>query len=127
MFSGWLSAYKKKEIDCKEYEYLLNYKKSQVINTKILSKIAIKDMKTHYTEARLVQLLEEKGIGRSSTFAMLVEKIQERGYVKKQHIQGKKVICKDYEMENNEIYEVEATRGKLVMNEINWLYNLWGF
>ena len=110
MFSGWLSAYKKKEIDCKEYEYLLNYKKSQVINTKILSKIAIKDMKTHYTEARLVQLLEEKGIGRSSTFAMLVEKIQERGYVKKQHIQGKKVICKDYEMENNEIYEVEATR-----------------
>lgn len=37
--------------------------------------------KSHLSEARLVSLLEEKGIGRPSTFASLVDKIQEREYV----------------------------------------------
>jgi len=37
--------------------------------------------KSHLSEARLVNLLEEKGIGRPSTFASLVDKIQEREYV----------------------------------------------
>ena len=50
------------------------------------SKVSIKGSKSHYTEARLVQLLEEKGIGRPSTFSSLVDKIQERGYVKKEDL-----------------------------------------
>jgi len=36
----------------------------------------------------LVQLLEEKGIGRPSTFSSLIDKIQERGYVKKRRCKG---------------------------------------
>jgi DNA topoisomerase-1 len=35
-----------------------------------------------YTEATLVKVLEEKGIGRPSTFATIVTTIQDRGYVK---------------------------------------------
>lgn len=35
-----------------------------------------------YTEATLVKILEEKGIGRPSTFATIVTTIQDRGYVK---------------------------------------------
>ena len=35
-----------------------------------------------YTEARLVKTLEEKGIGRPSTFAPTMDTIQRRGYVK---------------------------------------------
>lgn len=35
-----------------------------------------------YTEARLVRTLEEKGIGRPSTYAPTLETIQRRGYVK---------------------------------------------
>ncbi|WP_044642672.1 type I DNA topoisomerase [Risungbinella massiliensis] len=35
-----------------------------------------------YTEARLVRTLEEKGIGRPSTYAPTLETIQKRGYVK---------------------------------------------
>ena len=44
----------------------------------------------------MVQLLEQKGIGRPSTFSSLLEKIQERNYVTKQNVDGKKLDIIDY-------------------------------
>jgi DNA topoisomerase-1 len=88
------------------------------------AKVTIKGSKQHYTEARLVQLLEERGIGRPSTFSSLVDKIQERGYVKKEDVKGKEVVCKDYELSNDEIFEIETKRefgnekGKLVIQPL---------
>lgn len=38
----------------------------------------------HYTEAMLVKALEERGIGRPSTYAPIIETIQARGYVVKE-------------------------------------------
>jgi DNA topoisomerase-1 len=78
----------------------------------------------HYTEAKLVQLLEEKGIGRPSTFSSLIDKIQERGYVKKEDIKGKEIVCRDFELENGEICEELSKRefgnekGKLVIQQL---------
>ena len=124
-FPGWKIVAKKYSTENKEYHYLQQIKQNSVIPyKKICARVSIKGSKQHYTEARLVQLLEEKGIGRPSTFSSLVDKIQERGYVKKEDIKGKELICKDYELENNEICEIETKRefgnekGKLVLQPL---------
>ena len=114
-FPGWKIVSKKyiNEInpDNKQYQYLQTIKQNQVIHyKKIVSKVTLTNIKSHYTEARLIQLLEEKGIGRPSTFAMLIDKIQERGYVKKEDIKGKELNCTDFELENGEIFEIESKR-----------------
>ena len=110
-FPGWKIVTQKYSTDNKEYQYLQTIKKGEtIIYKKIYAKVTIKGLKQHYTEARLVQLLEEKGIGRPSTFASLIDKIQERGYIKKEDIKGKEIVCKDYELENNEISEIETKR-----------------
>jgi DNA topoisomerase-1 len=44
-----------------------------------------------YSEASLVAALEKRGIGRPSTFASLLTAIEEKGYVEKKNIEGKKV------------------------------------
>jgi DNA topoisomerase-1 len=124
-FPGWKIVAKKYLTENKEYQYLQQIKQNSLIPyKKIYSRITIKGSKQHYTEARLVQLLEEKGIGRPSTFSSLVDKIQERGYVKKEDIKGKEIPCKDYELENDEICEIETKRefgnekGKLVLQPL---------
>ena len=128
-FPGWKIVSKKhlEEIkgENKEYQYLQIIKQNAPIPyKKMVSRVTIKGSKSHYTEARLVQLLEEKGIGRPSTFSSLVDKIQERGYVKKDDIKGKEIVCNDYELENGEIFEIETKRefgnekGKLVIQPL---------
>lgn len=128
-FPGWKIVSKKnaEEIkgENKEYQYLQIIKQNTpILYKKIISRVSIKGSKSHYTEARLVQLLEERGIGRPSTFSSLVDKIQERGYVKKEDIKGKEIICNEYELENGEIFEIETKRefgnekGKLVIQPL---------
>ena len=124
-FPGWKIVAKKYSTENKEYQYLQQIKQNSIIPyKKICARVSIKGSKSHYTEARLVQLLEEKGIGRPSTFSSLVDKIQERGYVKKEDIKGKELLCKDYELENDEICEIETKRefgnekGKLVLQPL---------
>jgi DNA topoisomerase-1 len=110
-FPGWKIVAKKYLTENKEFQYLQQIKQDSFIPyKKICAKVTIKGSKQHYTEARLVQLLEERGIGRPSTFSSLVDKIQERGYVKKEDIKGKELVCKDFELENNEICEIETKR-----------------
>lgn len=124
-FPGWKIVENKFSRDNKEYQYLQTIKKdSSIPYKKISSKVTIKGSKMHYTEAKLVQLLEEKGIGRPSTFSSLIDKIQERGYVKKEDIKGKEMICRDFELEDGEICEIENKRefgnekGKLVIQPL---------
>jgi len=125
-FPGWKIVKKKYSTDNKEFQYLQTIKQNNNIKyNKMMSKVTLKNIKMHYTEARLVQLLEENGIGRPSTFSMLVDKIQERGYVKKEDIKGKEITVKDFELDGlGEIYEVDTKRefgnekGKLVIQPL---------
>ena len=110
IFPGWKIVGGYDKIN-KEYSELLSIKKGSIIDYKeIYSKISLKDLKKNYTEARLVQMLEQKGIGRPSTFSSLISKIQDRGYVKKQNVIGKKLKCVDFKLVGEVLDEIETER-----------------
>jgi DNA topoisomerase-1 len=126
-FPGWkiVRGYEKEN---PEFQFLQSIKNNAIVQyNKITCKVSIKDLKSHYTEAKLVQLLEENGIGRPSTFSSLIDKIQERGYVKKDNVKGKKIKCIDYELVQDELAEIEDERefgnekGKLVIQPVGIL------
>lgn len=87
---------------------LLFFMKSLAGKTKIdfqyiESTTSIKNQPSHYTEASLIQKLEELGIGRPSTFATIVDTNVERGYVKKMDLEGKTIQCIDLKLRGGEV------------------------
>lgn len=127
VFPGWkiVDGY---ELTNSIYTFLQTICNNSRLNyNKIISKITMKETKQHYTEAKLVQLLEENGIGRPSTFSSLIDKIQARGYVKKENVVGKKLKCVDFELVGEIISEITNERefgnekGKLVIQPIGTL------
>ena len=93
------------------FVYLQTIKNKSIIDyKKISSKVSVKNLKTHYTEAKLVQLLEQQGIGRPSTFSSLIDKIQTRQYVKKMDVKGKKISCTDFELVDVDLTETTTER-----------------
>ena len=108
IFPGWKAVLGIEEE--KYYDYFKNMKEGLVTYKKITCKQTLKELKSHYSEARLVQLLEQKGIGRPSTFSSLLEKIQERNYVVKQNVEGKKLEVIDYVLLENNIIEEKGEK-----------------
>lgn len=93
------------------YTYLQTLKPNvSLIPSKLKASKHLTETKPHYTEAKLVSLLEEKGIGRPSTFAALVAKLQERNYVKKENVKGQLVKCTDYEVANGKLQTLHVER-----------------
>lgn len=126
LFEGWRKV-KPPAKESSNYDYLMSIKEGIPIPfKKITAEIIFQSSKGHYTEAYLVQLLEKRGIGRPSTFSSIVDKNQERKYVIKQHIEGKKVECREYLLESasddirQTIVEREfgAEKNKLVIQPI---------
>jgi DNA topoisomerase-1 len=75
---------------------LASKSEARVLYNKIESVVTVSNKVLHYTEASLIHTLEDAGIGRPSTFAMIVDTIQERGYVKCCDIAGKNVDCIEF-------------------------------
>ena len=122
IFLGWKIVQGFKENN--DFAFLQTIKKGAIRYKKIVADFVLRDLKTHYTESRLVQLLEEQGIGRPSTFASLIDKIQERNYVKKENIDGRIIKCRDFELQDQEIKEIiidktfATEKNKLVITPI---------
>ena len=111
IFLGWQILEKVKTDENNTYQYIESLKQNISMKPKrVDSKFTLVELKSHYSEARLIQLLEEKGIGRPSTFASLIEKIQERKYVEKQTITGKEIECSDFALNENTITETKCKR-----------------
>lgn len=125
-FSGWRKL--TQLCDADEANGLLFYMKSikdpEVRYNAIESRITFHNIHSHYTESSLIKKLEDLGVGRPSTFASIVDTIQERGYVKKRELEGSKFSCTEYKLENGKIERrlVEKTAGnekdKLVIEPI---------
>ena len=109
-FPGWkiVEGYEKENT---HYQYLQNIKKNSILQyNKIKATSTMIELKSHYTEAGLIKLLEERGIGRPSTFSSLIEKIQKRGYVMKEDVKGKKMKCVDFDLLPDELQELQTER-----------------
>jgi DNA topoisomerase-1 len=112
IFLGWkIINNKDDDIANNYYQYIQTLKQHVSMRFKqINAHFNLVDHKMHYTEAKLVQLLEDNGIGRPSTFASLVDKIQERKYVEKQNIAGTEIASTDYVLKDNIISKVVSSK-----------------
>ncbi|OWK26842.1 MAG: DNA topoisomerase I [Parcubacteria group bacterium GW2011_GWA2_38_13b] len=80
-FDGFLKVYSQKEIKDKILPPLNEKDEINMINIKTDQKST--EPPARYSEAALIKILEEKGIGRPSTYAPTISTIQDRNYVLK--------------------------------------------
>lgn len=123
-FDGYLVVYN----DVNEEDEKNDNIKLPILNTQLEYESIIGHQETskpkgRYQEANLVKKLESLSIGRPSTYAAIISKIQDRGYVEKKDMEGVKIklnslILKDNKMsEMNKEVKIGAEKNKLVPTE----------
>jgi DNA topoisomerase-1 len=114
LFLGWQKVFEDKNGKVKNdtllyFQSLSDKTKMDVPYQNINSIVVIRKKHTHYTESTLIKKLEDLGIGRPSTFATIVDTIQERGYVKCGDVPGIKMLCDEFILRNGESIETKIT------------------
>jgi DNA topoisomerase-1 len=84
-----------------------NYK---IEYSKIVSNVVDNKKHFHYTESSLVKHLEDIGIGRPSTFALIVDTIIDRGYVKCMNIEGITRNITEHVLKQKEIQTIKKEK-----------------
>jgi DNA topoisomerase-1 len=132
IFPGWHilnNDFERKSNELDELFDILSNKDvldNEITYNKIYSSLSVTNTKQNYTEASLIKQLEKVGIGRPSTYASLIEKIQERGYVLKGDTTGykKDVINISLNKDKKELVTLRETkqlgveRNKLLLQPI---------
>jgi DNA topoisomerase-1 len=113
---GWKKVYNVQAIDTTA---LFNCKQGELL--RICAEEKMDKVTGHYTEASLIHELEKLGIGRPSTYASIMDTIQERGYVLKDSRSGRPVELKKYTKEGNTVMKIDV-RPTHVLKEKNKLY-----
>ncbi len=80
VFDGYLKIYG--DYETSKDVTLPNFEEKEMLQAKEVTKTQhFTEPPARYTEARLIKQLEEEGIGRPSTYSMIIDTIQQRGYV----------------------------------------------
>lgn len=88
LFDGFTIMQPSKKKDSEGSDFLPPLKKGDIVkNTKVNGEQHFTAPPPRYTEASLIKTLEEKGIGRPSTYAPILDTIQKRRYVTKENKQ----------------------------------------
>jgi DNA topoisomerase-1 len=115
VFLGWKSVSltmkemnKLREINTSCAQYMGAFDHKQIGFSKIECTLHMRDIDKYYTEASLIQKLEHLGIGRPSTYSMMVEAIQERKYIKKENIEGKTITQTEFKMTKDNLIKTTS-------------------
>lgn len=107
------------------FHFSLQHKSKKIADlSKIECIITSANGTRHYTESGLIKKLEDLGIGRPSTFATIIETIQERKYAVKQDIEGEKKMVVEFILDGLKIQRTEkerifgAEKNKLVLQDL---------
>ena len=130
-FEGFLKVYNMESEELSKCN--INFKeKDKLEYDEMLAKEEFTKGIGRYNEATLVKKLEELSIGRPSTYASIISKIQERNYVEKVDIEGEKVKISKLEMKNgkskkwkDEELVLGKEKQKLVPTEIGRTVNVY--
>lgn len=123
LFKGWKILDKEDNTSYFDFFEVLNSDNTIEYN-KIQTNETILHKKQHLSYANLVKLLEEKGIGRPSTYASIIEKNITRGYINIEDIPGDKKKTKTYILEDGNIKLTEkesiigAEKKKIVIQSL---------
>lgn len=108
-FDGYLKVYN----DIDNDELIIDFNEKNLILNSLKIKELIKEPSLRYNEASLVKKLEELGIGRPSTYASIISKIQEHNYIKIENIKGIEKEVKEI------LYDAKINKIKEKINKIN--------
>jgi DNA topoisomerase-1 len=119
-FDGFLKVYSEGTDDEESSDVILLPKLEKGENLQMEQIASTQKFKKHaprYTEASLVKELEKRGIGRPSTYATIVTKIQDRKYVVKESREGEKRDYLEFLLKNGKVSESKKSQNTGVEKE----------